>query len=92
MKYTVLYRQLANFSIHAGCSESAGDEEGRRWRTPCTSRRPDDVYGALSAACYVNSTQAAQKVPETKKVDDGVHSVRRGNLMKYTVLYQQPVR
>ena len=56
------------------------------------SRKPDDVYGALSAACYVNSTQAAQKVPETKKVDDGVHSVRRGNLMKYTVLYQQPVR
>ena len=38
------------------------------------------------------TTQAAQKVPETKKVDDGVHSVRRGNLMKYTVLYQQPVR
>ncbi|WP_419086692.1 hypothetical protein, partial [Phascolarctobacterium succinatutens] len=34
-------------------------------------------------------TQAAQKVPETKKVDDGVHSVRRGHLMKYTVLYQQ---
>lgn len=33
-----------------------------------------------------------RKVPETKKVDDGVHSVRRGNLMKYTVLYQQPVR
>ena len=26
------------------------------------------------AACYVHSTQAAQKVPETKKVDDGVHS------------------
>ena len=25
------------------------------------------------AACYVHSTQAAQKVPETKKVDDGVH-------------------
>ena len=53
MIYTVLYQQLANFSIHAGCSESAGDEEGRRWRTPCTSRRPDEVYGALSAALTV---------------------------------------
>ena len=40
-------------SFHAGCSESAGDEEGRRWRTPCTSRRPDEVYGALSAASTV---------------------------------------
>ena len=50
MKYTVLYRQLANFSIHAGCSESAGDEEGRRWRTPSASRKLD-VYNALSAAC-----------------------------------------
>gem|GEM_PF-6896964 len=59
--------------------------------TPSASRKLD-VYDALSAACYVHSTQAAQKVPETKKVDDGVHSVRRGNLMKYTVLYQQPVR
>ena len=56
------------------------------------SRKPDEVSSALSAACYVHSTQAAQKVPETKKVDDGVHSVRRGNLMKYTVLYQQPLR
>ena len=56
------------------------------------SRKLDDVSSALSAACYVHSMQAAQKVPETKKVDDGVHSVRRGNLMKYTVLYQQPVR
>ena len=53
------------------------------------SRKPDEVYGALSAACYVHSTQAAQKVPETKKVDDGVYSVRRDGLMKYTVLYQQ---
>ena len=41
-------------------------------------KNKDEVYGALSAACYVHSTQAAQKVPETKKVDDGVHSVRRG--------------
>lgn len=49
--YIVLYQQLANFSIHAGCSESAGDEEGHRWRTPSASRRPDDLYGALSAAC-----------------------------------------
>lgn len=64
----------------------------RSVRTYCTSKKPEEVYSALSAACYVNSTQAAQKVPETKKVDDGVHSVRRGNLMKYTVLYQQPVR
>ena len=55
------------------------------------SKKPE-VYSALSAACYIHSTQAAQKVPETKKVDDGVHSVRRGNLMKYTVLYQQPLR
>ncbi|WP_304230503.1 hypothetical protein [Phascolarctobacterium succinatutens] len=38
------------------------------------SRKPDEVYGALSAACYIHSTQAAQKVPETKKVDNGVHS------------------
>ena len=38
------------------------------------SKKPNEVYDALSAACYVNSTQAAQKVPETKKVDDGVHS------------------
>ena len=52
------------------------------------SRKPDEVYGALSAACYVHSTQAAQKVPVTKKVDDGVYSVCRRNL-KYTVLYQQ---
>lgn len=49
--YIVLYQQLANFSIHAGCSESAGDEEGRH----------------------------------------GVLLVRRGGLMMYTVLYQQPV-
>ncbi|WP_337407397.1 hypothetical protein, partial [Phascolarctobacterium succinatutens] len=33
--------------------------------------------------------QAAQKVPETKKVVDGVLLVRRGGLMIYTVLYQQ---
>ena len=52
------------------------------------SRKPDEVYGALSAACYIHSTQAAQKVPETKKVDDGVYSVCRRNL-KYTVLYQR---
>lgn len=32
------------------------------------------------------------KVPETKKVVDGVLLVRRGGLMMYTVLYQQPVR
>ena len=51
------------------------------------SKKPE-VYSALSAACYVHYTQAAQKVPETKKVNNGVHSVRRGNL-KYTVLYQQ---
>ena len=38
------------------------------------------------------TTQAAQKVPETKKVVDGVLIVRRGGLMMYTVLYQQPVR
>lgn len=52
MKYMVLISSLLS-SFHAGCSESAGDEEGRRWRTPCTSRRPDDVYGALSAASMV---------------------------------------
>ena len=75
-------------SFHAGCSESTGDEEDRRWRIFCTSRKPD-VYGALSAACYVHSTQAAQKVPETKKVVDGVLLVRRDGLMMYTVLYQQ---
>ena len=90
MMYTVLFSSLLS-SFHAGCSESTGDEEGRRWRIFCTLKKPD-VYSALSAACYVHSTQAAQKVPETKKVDDGVHSVRRGNLMMYTVLYQQPVR
>ena len=56
------------------------------------SRKLDEVYSALSAACYVHSTQAAQKVPETKKVVDGVLLVRRDGLMKYTVLYQQPVR
>ena len=56
------------------------------------SRKPDEVYGVLSAACYVHSTQAAQKVPETKKVDDGVHSVRRGNLMKYMVLISSLLR
>ena len=49
--YMLLYQQLAKFSIHAGCSESAEDEEGRRWRTPSASRRPDDLYSALSAAC-----------------------------------------
>ena len=49
--YMLLYQQLANFSIYAGCSESAGDEEGRRWRTPSASRKPDEVYSALSAAC-----------------------------------------
>ena len=114
MKYTVLISSLLR-SFHAGCSESTGDEEGRRWCTfytsrkldevygayqqlatfiprrllkkyrrrrrstiaySCTSRKPDEVYGALSAACYVHTTQAAQKVPETKKVDDGVHYVR----------------
>ncbi len=90
MKYTVLISSLL-CSSHAGCSESTGDEEGRRWRIFCTLKKPD-VYSALSTACYVHSTQAAQKVPETKKVDEGVHSVRRGNLMKYTVLYQQPLR
>ena len=42
----------------------------------CTLKKPNEVYGALSAACYVHSTQAAQKVPETKKDVDGVHSVR----------------
>ena len=52
MMYTVLISSLLR-SFHAGCSERAGDEEGRRWRTPCTSRRPDDVYGALSAASTV---------------------------------------
>lgn len=50
--YMVLYQQLAKF-IPRRLLESAGDEEGRRWRTPCTSRRPDDVYGALSAASTV---------------------------------------
>ena len=90
MKHMVLISSLLR-SFHAGCSESTRDEEGRRWRIFCTLKKPD-VSSALSAACYVHSTQAAQKVPETKKVDDGVHSVRRGNLMKYTVLYQQPVR
>ena len=30
-----------------------------------------------------------RKCRRRRKVDDGVHSVRRGNLMKYTVLYQQ---
>ena len=34
---------------------------------------------------------AEGKVPETKKVVDGVLLVRRGGLMMYTVLYQQPV-
>ena len=129
MKYMVLISSLLR-SFHAGCSESTGDSEERRWRIFCTLKKPDEVYGAyqqlatfiprrllrkcrrrrrltmayilasrkpdvssaLSAACYVHSTQAAQKVPETKKVDEGVHSVRRGNLMKYTVLYQQPLR
>ena len=52
MKYMVLISSLLR-SFHAGCSESTGDEEGRRWRTPCTSRRPDDVYDALSAASTV---------------------------------------
>ena len=56
------------------------------------SRKPDEVYGVLSAACYVNSTQAAQKVPETKKVNDGVHSIRRGNLMMYMVLISSLLR
>ena len=38
------------------------------------------------AACYVHSTQAAQKVPKTKKNVDSVYSVRRKNLVKYMVL------
>ena len=73
MKYMVLISSLLR-SLHAGCSESTGASEGRRWRIFCTSRKPDEVYGALSAVCYIHSTQAAQKVPETKKVDNGVHS------------------
>ena len=45
-------------------------------------------YTVLISSLLRHSTQAAQKVPVTKKVDEGVHSVRRGNLM-YPVLYQQ---
>ena len=48
--YMVLYQQLAKF-IPRRLLESARDEEGRRWRTPSASRRPDDLYSALSAAC-----------------------------------------
>ena len=70
MKYMVLISSLLR-SFHAGCSESTRDEEGRRGRIFCTLKKPD-VSSALSATCYVHSTQAAQKVPETKKVDDGV--------------------
>ena len=33
------------------------------------------------------TTQAAQKVPETKKVDDGVLLVRRGNFMTQIARY-----
>ena len=91
MKYTVLYQQLATF-IPRRLLRKYRRRRRLTMAYILASRKPDEVYGALSAACYVHSTQAAQKVPETKKVDDGVHSVRRGNLMKYTVLYQQPVR
>lgn len=33
---------------------------------------------------------AHEKVPETKKGDDGVLLLRRGTLMKYTVHYRAP--
>ena len=44
------------------------------------------MYMVLYQQLAVHSTQAAQKVPETKKVVDGVLLVRRGGLTIYSAL------
>ena len=75
MKYTMLYRQLATF-IPRRLLRKYRRRRRLTMAYILASRNPDEVYGALSAACYVHSTQAAQKVPETKKVVDGVLLVR----------------